>query len=100
MLVVAITAVTSILVLYLAHRIGRLLATSLAMIAIAAMTFVLALVAIDRDFRDADGFIDCWPHCTLFQDAVGATIFAAPIVFIVAVLAIVVVGSFTAATRE
>ena len=100
MLIVAITAVTSILALYLAHRIGRLLATSLAMIAIAATTFVLALVAVERDFRDADGFMDCWPNCTLFQEVVGVTVFAAPIVFIAALVALILGGSLAAVTRE
>ena len=100
MLIVALIVVASILLLYLAHRIGRLLVASLAMIGIAATAFVLALVAIERDFRDADGFMDCWPNCTLVQDVVGVTVFAAPIVFVAAVVAIVVVGSFAAASRE
>ena len=100
MLIVAIAAVTSALVLYLAHRIGRLLAASLSMILVATAALVLALVAIARDFRDADGFFDCWPNCSSIQDLVGVTVFAAPIVFIVAVVALIVVGSFADATRD
>ncbi len=100
MLIVAIAAGASVLVLYLAHRIGRLLAVALAMIVVSGAAVVLAFVAIQRDFRDADGFMDCWPNCTAIQDVVGVTAFAAPIVFVVALLAVVVVGSFTAATRE
>jgi hypothetical protein len=30
-------------------------------------------------YRDADGFIDCWPSCTLLQDVVGFVLFASPI---------------------
>ena len=100
MLIVAIAAAASVLVLYLAHRIGRLLAVALAMMFVAGTAVVLAFVAILRDFRDADGFIDCWPNCTAFQDVVGVTALGAPVVFVVALLAVVVVGSFTAATRE
>ncbi len=39
----------------------------------------LAWAAIVTDFRDADGFIDCWPHCTLRQGVVGTTVWWSPI---------------------
>ena len=30
----------------------------------------LSALAVETDYRDADGFVDCWPGCTVFQDAV------------------------------
>ncbi len=41
---------------------------------------LLAWAAIATDFRDADGFIDCWPDCTFLQNAVLAAVFWVPLV--------------------
>jgi len=40
-----------------------------------ALTVLGAVLALDvlayaTDFRDADGAIDCWPHCTTIQNTV------------------------------
>ena len=53
-----------------------------------ALTVLGAILALDvlayaTDFRDADGAIDCWPHCSATQDlvkwsfAIGAVLLAA-----------------------
>ena len=34
---------------------------------------------------NADGFIDCWPNCSLVQRAVGTTFFAAPVAALLAI---------------
>jgi len=31
-----------------------------------------AAIAVRADYRDADGFVDCWPYCSTFQDVIGA----------------------------
>lgn len=49
--------------------------------------WVLAVFAVDKDFHDADGWVDCWPSCSLLQRAVPIALFAGPVYL--AVLAIV-----------
>ena len=51
----------------------------LAVVAVLAAAWALAFAAQAADFRDADGWVDCWPHCSLLQEAVGRTLFYAPI---------------------
>jgi hypothetical protein len=36
-----------------------------------ATAFVIAVVLIAHDYRDADGWVDCWPHCSTLQTGVG-----------------------------
>jgi hypothetical protein len=57
--------------------------------------FVVAVVLITTDYRDADGFIDCWPHCSAFQDAVrwafllgGALVLLGGLIALIALLAV------------
>jgi hypothetical protein len=40
-------------------------------IALLATLYVVAILFIETDYRDADGFTDCWPSCSAFQEAVG-----------------------------
>jgi len=42
------------------------------------------LVAID--YRDVDGFMDCWPRCTAWQDGVGFVVFAGPVMLVILLL--------------
>ena len=49
-----------------------------AVLALAALDLV-AWAAVGTDFRDADGFIDCWPYCTPLQEAVGMAVSWSPI---------------------
>jgi hypothetical protein len=32
--------------------------------------YVVAILFIETDYRDADGFMDCWPWCSALQEAV------------------------------
>jgi hypothetical protein len=66
--------------LYLAHRRGQLLAASLVLFVLAVAASGLAYAAVATDYRDADGFVDCWPSCTAIQEATGFGIFLAPAV--------------------
>lgn len=42
----------------------------LAALAIVLAAYVLSAVAIEADYRDADGYMDCWPSCTGLQELV------------------------------
>lgn len=35
------------------------------------------------DYRDADGFIDCWPRCTTLQDVGGFVFYVSPLILVV-----------------
>lgn len=55
---------------YLGWRRGRLGRTLVAVGAGLLGLWGLSALAVETDYRDADGFVDCWPSCTAFQDAV------------------------------
>ena len=71
-------------VFVLTNRRGNLRAAALAILLLAVATGGLAFLAVATDYRDADGFGDCWPNCTTLQDAVGSALFLAPVVAIIA----------------
>jgi hypothetical protein len=54
---------------------------------------VLALVA--HDYRDMDGFIDCWPSCTVEQQTAGGVLFYTPLL-----MALIIAGSFVVLARR
>ena len=90
---VALTAVVAIAVvaaLFLSHRRGRLGWAAVVLLAISGVASSLVLAAIQTDYRDADGFVDCWPHCTAFQEAVQVTLFLTQSLFAIGVVAAVV----------
>jgi hypothetical protein len=41
--------------------------------------FALAYAAKEADFRDADGWIDCWPSCSALQVATGVGVTYVPV---------------------
>lgn len=53
----------------------------------------LALVA--HDYRDTDGFIDCWPSCTVEQQFAGGVLFYTPLL-----MALILAGSLVALARR
>lgn len=55
-----------------------------------AACFVLALSAQATDFRDADGWIDCWPSCSGVQRATGAGLSYVPALGVLLSLAMIV----------
>jgi hypothetical protein len=58
---------------------GRRLARSV-VIGVTALgaAWLLAWLAIARDWRDADGYVDCWPSCSRLQDTVAVLFWVAP----------------------
>ena len=44
----------------------------------AAAVWTLAAVAVQTGYRDADGFLDCWPNCTTIQHAAKGSLFWVP----------------------
>jgi hypothetical protein len=66
---------------------GRVL---IALLLIVGTALILDGVAISADFHDADGFIDCWPYCSTWQEIVGGTFWWGGMLFLVLVLAAVV----------
>jgi hypothetical protein len=73
--------------LVVAARHGRLLVASVATLTVLAGMWLLAVLAVRADYRDADGFIDCWPGCTAVHNAVGATLFYGPVAALLVVIA-------------
>jgi hypothetical protein len=51
-----------------------------------AAAWLAAAVLFAGDYRDADGFMDCWPSCTAVQDTVGFAIFVLPAMFVLVLL--------------
>jgi hypothetical protein len=74
--------------LYFGWRRRRLAAAFLAGTAVIALLWMLAFAAIRSDYRDADGWIDCWPHCTVLQDTVGTVYVFGPAAFVVLAVAV------------
>lgn len=50
----------------------------LAAVVVLCTFYALAWAAILTDVGDADGFIDCWPDCTLLQYGVGVAVLGRP----------------------
>ena len=60
------------------HRRRRLARNVVFGLAVLATLWVLAALAISTDWRDADGYVDCWPNCSAVQDAVGVLFWIGP----------------------
>lgn len=76
MFLLAFLALAALLAGWNGVRIAILAGTAL------VVSWVTAAVLFGTDYRDADGFMDCWPHCTVLQDVVGFVLFASPILLI------------------
>ena len=83
-------------VLYVAWRRRRLALTFIAVAIVFAALWGLAYAAISTDYRDADGFTDCWPRCSVFQTLVGGTFFLAPAMFFVLGILAITLGAISA----
>lgn len=75
-----LVALFAVAVLYAGWR-GAPVAVLAAAALVAA--WLTAAVLVASDYRDADGFMDCWPRCTAWQDAIGFAVFAGPALFVV-----------------
>lgn len=73
-----VLAVCPLAMLFIGRRHGHLLGASIAALSLLGVAWLLAALAVETDYRDADGFTDCWPHCSALQDAVGVVVFFAP----------------------
>jgi hypothetical protein len=62
------------------RKLGR---TFLVVTALLAGLWGFAKWATERDVRDANGWSDCWPSCTTFQETVAAGLGWAPLAWIV-----------------
>jgi hypothetical protein len=67
------------------HWCRRILLVALPII---AGVMALDLIAISTDFHDADGIIDCWPHCTTWHHLVGWSLSVGALLLLVLVLAV------------
>lgn len=74
---------------------GRLWVALLAVILALASMWGLAFVATWTDYRDADGWVDCWPACTLLQDGVGTVLVLGPLVIAASLLLALVLAAVT-----
>ena len=86
-IVSVLVAVAFIAGVVLAARRGHLLLASVGVLTAVAGMWLLAVLTVRADYRDADGFIDCWPSCTAVHNAVGATLFYGPIAAVLVLIA-------------
>jgi hypothetical protein len=66
-----------------------LMITAFALVAVAAI-WIAAKIASDRDYRDADGWADCWPGCSALQRAVGISLTGGTVLGVALVVAFAV----------
>lgn len=78
-----------------ARRPGTLTRAVFTAVVLLCALYALAWAAILTDVGDADGFVDCWPHCTLLQNSVGIAVSWSPVLM----AALVIVGAYVAMRR-
>lgn len=88
----ALAAVAAVLTLLIGTRRGRRGRKTVTLVLVLAVAWIVSLAAIRTDYRDADGFVDCWPGCSLLQDAVGAAVFGLPVLAILVAAVSVATG--------
>jgi hypothetical protein len=91
-----VVLVSFALLLFLAWKRGRLGLTFIGVAVVLSLLWGLALAAIWTDYRDADGFIDCWPSCSHYQHTVEWAFWYGPVVFVVLGVFAGVLGTITA----
>jgi hypothetical protein len=96
--VTAVVVVGILVALLAANRHGHLLAAALPTLLLLAIAWAIAKVAQDADYRDADGWVDCWPSCSRVQHAVGVSLWIGPLVGLL-IVAVVVVATVIRRTR-
>jgi len=82
------------LLLYGGFKLHKPLIGFMAAAAVTAGLWVAVERAISTDFRDADGYSDCWPNCTPLQDGVGTINAFAPVALILLAVAFVLFLGF------
>jgi hypothetical protein len=71
LLALALLIVVPGIALYAGWRRGRFAMAFGAVVAAVLGVWGASLLTIATDYRDADGHVDCWPHCTAYQKAIG-----------------------------
>ena len=95
-IVLALAAAAALVAIFVAaHRRGRLMAVTALTLAAAVLVLAVTALVVSRDYRDADGFFDCWPGCTALQNAVAVALLLGGVAFVVSVAGLAV----AAATR-
>jgi hypothetical protein len=61
------------------YRRGRLITSALLGAGLLTVVWLLVGVAVSSDWRDADGWVDCYPRCTRLQDAIAVLFILTPI---------------------
>ncbi len=89
LLILGVLVVVPLAVLFIGRRHVHPLVAVIAALLYLGVAWVLAVLAVATDYRDADGFIDCWPYCSMLQDAVGKVLWVAPFAGLVVILAAV-----------
>lgn len=69
-------------VLVVARRGKQLAFVFLGETGVLAASWLLARAAIASDYRDADGYIDCWPACTVLQDSITLAVSIGPLMWL------------------
>ena len=83
--VLAVLALLGVAVIAVGAKRDHLRSAFAACVLALAGLWVATLAAVQTDWRDADGLIDCWPDCSLYQDTAGAILFGTPVVLLVLV---------------
>ncbi len=81
-IVTAFLAVACFVVFVTEARRNRLVLTVVSVSAFLGGIWLAVLIAVEARWKDADGFVDCSPTCTRYQDAIGAVLFGAPAVLV------------------
>jgi hypothetical protein len=81
--VLAVLALLGFVLIAVGARHDRIRSTLAACVFALGVLWLTTLAAVRTDWRDADGFVDCWPGCTLYQDATGAVLIGSPVVVLV-----------------
>jgi hypothetical protein len=71
----------------------------LAAAALAAL-WIFAVGAATFGWRDADGFIDCWPSCTNEHDAWKAILFYTPVIEAGLIVTVLLIGHRSGNVRQ
>ena len=88
-----------ILAVGIGWRLQHVTAASLAGTGLLGLLWLLNFYAISTDWRDADGFIDCWPDCSFVQEAAAMIFWNTPI-FIGVLLLVALVATLVPRFRR
>lgn len=71
---------------------GRLTSALIGSAIALGFLWLAAVAAYYADWRDADGWVDCWPNCDFHQEAIGAILVGSPVVLILWLAAAAVIA--------